>query len=235
APSEEPMKTLLSPTKLGPLTLQNRIVMAPMTRTRANHDHVPTEIMANYYAQRASAGLIIAEATGGSPHGSGYARMPGPYTREQRRNWKQVTKAVHEKGGKIFVQLMHTGRISHVSNMDFGARVLAPSAIRAPGEIYTDAQGMTAYTLPLEMSSTDVERAIEEFVEASLNAREAGFDGVEIHGANGYLIEQFLRKNTNERTDAYGGSIENRARFLFEIVERVGKSIGFDRVGVRVS
>lgn len=226
---------LLKPAKLGKLTLNNRVVMAPMTRTRANPAHVPTEIMVDYYAQRSSAGLIISEATGVSANGSGYARMPGLYTPEQLRTWKKVTSAVHASGGKIFVQLMHTGRISHSANMDSGARVLAPSAIRAPGEIYTDSEGMVNFAMPVEMTSTDIDKAIDEFVDASLSALAAGFDGVEIHGANGYLVEQFLRKNSNQRTDAYGGSIENRARFLFEVVERVGAAIGFDKVGVRIS
>jgi N-ethylmaleimide reductase len=226
---------LFSPTKLGRLTLKNRIAMAPMTRTRANHDHVPKEVMAEYYAQRASAGLLIAEATASAANGAGYARMPGIYTPEQIRAWKKVTSAVHREDGKIFLQIVHTGRISHASNLDPKARVVAPSAVRAPGEVYTDAHGMQPFSVPLEMTLSDVENAIREFVDAAKNAIEAGFDGVEIHGANGYLIEQFIRPNSNRRTDRFGGPIENRARFLLEVVERTGNAIGFDRVGVRIS
>lgn len=226
---------LFSETKLGSLTLKNRITMAPMTRSRATSDHVPTPIMAEYYAQRASAGLLITEGTAPSKNGAGYARIPGIYSDAQIAGWRRVTDAVHSRGGRIFVQLMHTGRVSHPANLDSDAEVLAPSAVKLPGETYTDAFGMREYPTPREMTATDVETTIEEFVQAGKNAIRAGFDGVEIHGANGYLIEQFLRVNTNLRKDVYGGSIEGRARFLLEVVRRTGDAIGFDRVGVRLS
>jgi N-ethylmaleimide reductase len=230
-----PQPLLFSPTKLGRITLKNRVAMAPMTRSRAGSDHVPTSIMAEYYRQRAGAGLIITEGTSPSRNGTGYARIPGLYTNQQVEAWKPVTAAVHSEGGAIFVQLMHTGRVSHPANMEDGAEILAPSAIQLPGQMWTDGAGMQAHPVPREMSAADVEVAILEFVRAARNAIEAGFDGVEIHGANGYLIEQFLRPNTNRRTDAFGGGIEGRARFLLEIVRRTGEAIGFDRVGVRLS
>lgn len=226
---------LFTETKLGNLPLKNRIAMAPMTRARATPDHIPTPIMAEYYAQRASAGLLITEGTAPSKNGAGYARIPGIYNAAQIEAWRRVTDAVHSRNGRIFVQLMHTGRVSHPANLEPGAEVLAPSAVKLPGEIYTDAFGMREYPTPRAMTTEEVESAIEEFVEAARNAIEAGFDGVEIHAANGYLIEQFLRVNTNLRKDAYGGAIENRARFLLEVVRRSGEAIGFDRVGVRLS
>ena len=226
---------LFTDAKLGNLTLQNHIVMAPMTRNRATTDHDVTPIMATYYAQRASAGLIITEGVAPSPNGNGYARVPGLYTDSQVAGWKNVTDAVHAKGGHIFAQLMHTGRIGHPVNMHEGTEVTAPSAIGAAGQIYSDTDGMLDHPTPRALTTDEVKQTILEFVKASQNAIDAGFDGVEIHGANGYLIEQFLSPDTNHRTDQYGGSVENRSRFLLETAEAVGQAIGFDRVGVRLS
>ncbi len=226
---------LFNPARLGSLELKNRIAMAPMTRARATPDHIPTEIMATYYAQRASAGLIITEGTAPSKNGAGYARIPGLYNEAQVEGWRKITDAVHSRDGRIFVQIMHTGRVSHPANLEPGAEVLAPSAIKLPGEIHTDAFGMKPFPTPREMTAAEIETAIGEFVTAAKNAIRAGFDGVEIHGANGYLVEQFIRPTSNHRKDAYGGSIEGRGRFLLEVARRTGEAIGFDRVGVRLS
>ncbi len=208
--------------------------MAPLTRSRAI-GNVPNELMAQYYAERASVGLIITEGTSPSPNGLGYARIPGIYSAAQIAGWKLVTSAVHVKGAKIFVQLMHTGRISHQLNMPPGARVLAPSAVAAGGDMWTDAEGLKPEPVPEAMSDADIKQTIEEFAQAAKNAIAAGFDGIELHGANGYLLEQFLRPNTNVRTDRYGGPIENRARFVLEVVDAVIKAIGRDKVGIRIS
>ncbi|GAB3498234.1 alkene reductase [Spirosoma knui] len=226
---------LFSEAKLGSLTLQNHIVMAPMTRNRATTDHNVTDIMATYYEQRASAGLIISEGIAPSPNGNGYARVPGLYTPEQVVGWKKVTDAVHAKNGRIFAQLMHTGRISHPVNMHENSQVIAPSAITASGQIYTDTHGMQDHAEPRALSTEEVKEVIQEFVQAAKNAIEAGFDGVELHGANGYLIEQFLRPSSNQRTDEYGGSAENNARFALEVAEAVSNAIGKERTGIRLS
>jgi N-ethylmaleimide reductase len=226
---------LFSPATLGNLTLQNHIVMAPMTRSRATANHIPTPIIAEYYGQRASAGLIITEGTSPSPNGDGYTRTPGLYNAEQVAAWKPVTAAVHAKGGKIFAQLMHTGRTAHTANLTNGGEVMAPSAIQQSGQMYTDTEGMQPHTMPRAMTTDEVKTAIQEFVTASQNAIEAGFDGIELHGANGYLIEQFLSPLTNQRTDEYGGSVENRVRFVLKTAEAVGKAIGFERLGIRLS
>lgn len=220
---------------LGKLTLQNRIVMAPMTRARALSHNAPGDIVATYYAQRATAGLIITEGTSPSPNGLGYARIPGIYSPEQIAGWKQVTDAVHEKGGHIFVQLMHTGRISHPANMPTDATIVAPSAIAAKGDMWTDSEGMQPQPTPHALTTDEVKATIQEFVQAAKNAIEAGFDGVELHSANGYLIEEFLHPQANQRTDEYGGSNENRARFLLEIAQGAVDAIGTDKVGVRLS
>lgn len=225
---------LFSEATLGGLTLANRIVMAPMTRSRAL-GNIPNAMMADYYAQRASAGLIVTEGTSPSPNGLGYARIPGMYSPEQIDGWKLVTSAVHEKGGKIFIQLMHTGRISHAANIPAGSEIQAPSSIAAAGDMWTDSDGMQPHTPPREMTTADIKTAIQEFVQAAKNAVDAGFDGVELHGANGYLIDQFLSARSNQRTDEYGGSIENRSRFLLEIAEQSIAAIGADKVGVRLS
>ncbi|MVM31987.1 alkene reductase [Spirosoma sp. HMF4905] len=228
-------QTLFAAATLGNLTLQNHIVMAPMTRNRATADHAVTPIMTTYYAQRASAGLIITEGVAPSPNGNGYARVPGLYTKAQIAGWKNVTDAVHEKGGKIFAQLMHTGRISHVANMHEGAEVVAPSAIAAAGQIYTDTDGMQEQPTPRALTTDEVKQTVQEFVQAAQNAIEAGFDGVEIHGANGYLVEQFIRSTSNKRTDEYGGSAENNARFALEVAEKISQAIGKEKTGIRLS
>lgn len=225
---------LYSPITLGSLSLKNRVVMAPMTRSRAIHN-LPNALMATYYAQRAEAGLIITEGTAPSPNGLGYARIPGLFSHAQMEGWKQVTDAVHAAGSRIFVQLMHTGRVSHPLNMAPGARVVAPSAVALQGTMYTDAQGPQPYPVPEEMSEADIEQAIGEYVHASKLAMEAGFDGVELHGANGYLIDQFLNTASNKRGDAWGGSVAGRTRFAKRVAAAVAAAIGGDKVGIRVS
>ncbi|WP_420155429.1 alkene reductase [Siphonobacter sp.] len=226
---------LFTPLSLGDLRLNNRIVMAPMTRNRASVDHIPTEHMALYYAQRASAGLIITEGTSPSINGEGYARIPGIWNEEQILGWRKVTEAVHDRGGKIFVQLMHTGRISHRLNMHEGALIVAPSEVRAKGNMRTDQEGGQAHPVPYAMTEGEVHDAVLEFVQAATNAITAGFDGVELHAANGYLIEQFIRPTTNQRTDAYGGTTEKYAHFALEVARQVAEAIGKDRVGIRLS
>ncbi len=219
---------------LGKATLANKIVMAPMTRLRAINN-IPNDLMPKYYEQRANTGLIISEGISPSPNGLGYARMPGLFSAEQVAGWKKVTDAVHTKRGIIFAQLMHAGRIGHVHNLPKHARLVAPSAIAAPGQMWTDAEGMKDHSSPQELTSEDLEITKSEFVQAALNALEAGFDGVELHGANGYLLEQFLSPHANQRTDEYGGSIENRARFVLEVATEVVNAIGKDKVGIRLS
>lgn len=208
--------------------------MAPMTRSRAIGTQ-PNELMAKYYSQRSSAGLIIAEGTSPSPNGLGYARIPGIYSEEQTEGWKKITQAVHKNGSKIFLQLMHTGRIAHPINMPESAEILAPSAIRAEGKMWTDSLGMQDHPEPKAMSLTDIQRAIEEFTHAAKNAIRAGFDGVEIHAANGYLFEQFINPHSNQRTDRYGGNVQNRLRFISEVTHAVVQAIGGQKVGVRMS
>lgn len=228
------MSLLFSSTTLGPLALQNRLVMAPLTRSRAI-GNIPNDLMVKYYAQHASAGLIITEGTSPSPNGLGYARIPGIYSAEQTAGWKRVTTAVHPLGAKIFVQLMHCGRVAHPLNLPAGARILGPSAVAAVGEMYTDAKGMQPNAIPAAMTEADIKSAIDEYAQAARNAAAAGFDGVELHGANGYLLEQFFRPTSNRRTDRYGGSIENRARFVLEVTRAVVGAIGKDKVGTRLS
>ncbi|MBI3545836.1 MAG: alkene reductase [Gammaproteobacteria bacterium] len=225
---------LFSGTVLGPLKLQNRLVMSPLTRSRAINN-IPNALMTQYYAQRASVGLIITEGTSPSPNGLGYPRIPGIFSAAQVAGWKSITDAVHAKGAKMFMQLMHCGRIVHPLNMPAGARALAPSAIAAAGEMYTDAEGPKPHPVPQAMSDADIKNTINEFVEAAQNAMKAGFDGIELHGANGYLLEQFIRPTSNQRTDAYGGSIANRARFVLAVTEAVIAAIGKDKVGIRLS
>lgn len=228
------MSKLFSRAVLGPLSLQNHLVMAPMTRNRAT-GNIPNALMAEYYAQRATAGLIITEGTSPSPHGLGYPRIPGIFSPVQVEGWKQVTGAVHARGAKIFLQLMHCGRIAHPLNLPAGARVLAPSAVTAAGEIYTDAEGMKPLPVPQAMTTADIQGAIAEFARAAKHAVAAGFDGIELHGANGYLLEQFIRPNSNQRTDEYGGAIGKRARFVLEVAAAVIAAIGKDKVGIRLS
>ena len=228
------MSLLLSKTTLGPLTLQNHLVMCPLTRSRAT-GNVPNDLMVQYYAQRASAGLIISEGTTPSPNGLGYPRIPGIFSAEQVAGWKKITDAVHAGGAKMFIQFMHTGRIGHPLNLPAGAKVVAPSAVAAKGEMFTDAEGLKPHPIPHAMTAADIKSTIAEFVQAAKNAMAAGFDGVELHGANGYLLEQFIRPNSNTRTDNYGGSIENRARFALEVIDATIAAIGKDKVGIRLS
>jgi N-ethylmaleimide reductase len=228
------MSLLLSKTTLGPLSLQNRLVMCPLTRSRAT-GNVPNDLMVQYYAQRASAGLIISEGTTPSPNGLGYPRIPGIFSAEQVAGWKKITDAVHAGGAKMFIQFMHTGRIGHPLNLPAGAKVVAPSAVAAKGEMFTDAEGLKPHPIPHAMTAADIKSTIAEFVQAAKNAMAAGFDGVELHGANGYLLEQFIRPNSNTRTDNYGGSIENRARFALEVIDATIAAIGKDKVGIRLS
>lgn len=225
---------LYSNYQLGDIELKNRIVMAPMTRSRAI-GNIPNELMAQYYGSRASAGLLITEGTAPSANGVGYARIPGIYSEAQVAGWRKVTDAVHAAGGRIFVQLMHTGRTSHPDNMEPGTEVVAPSAIQLSGEMYTDTQGPQAYPVPKAMTAADVQQAIGEYVQAARNAIAAGFDGVEIHGANGYLVDQFINPASNHRDDAYGGSLENRIRFAIEVAEAVSAAIGPEKTGIRLS
>lgn len=225
---------IFSTLKLGNIELNNRIIMAPMTRSRAT-GNIPNDSMAEYYAIRADAGLLITEGTAPSANGLGYPRIPGIYSQAQIKGWKKVTDAVHAKGGKIFIQLMHTGRISHPLNMEQGTQVVAPSAIQAVGQMYTDAEGMKAHPVPKEMTKADILATQEEYVQSAKNAIEASFDGVEIHGANGYLIDQFNNAGSNHRTDEYGGSTENRSRFALEVAKKISEAIGADKTGIRLS
>ena len=217
------------------LYLNNRVVMAPLTRSRAVEANTPNALMAEYYAQRAGAGLIIAEGTAPSPNGLGYARIPGLFNAAHVAGWKQVTDAVHARGGRIVVQLMHTGRVSHVDNLPAGAEVLSPTAETLPGEVHTDRHGMRPYSPPRAMDAADIAHAIGEYGKAVRLAIQAGFDGIEVHAANGYLVEQFLNANVNTRRDDWGGSAAGRNRFALEVVRAAAAAIGADRVGVRLS
>jgi N-ethylmaleimide reductase len=225
---------LFTPIEVGPLTLNNRIAMAPLTRSRAGSGNVPTQLTALYYAQRASAGLIISEATQISPDGQGYISTPGIHSKEQIEGWKCVTKAVHIAGGRIVLQLWHVGRISHPSFQPGGVAPIAPSAIKPDVQAFT-AEGFQQVPTPRALDAFEIPAIIERYAQAASNAIAAGFDGVEIHAANGYLIDQFLRDQTNKRTDRYGGSSENRSRFLMEVVDAVTGAVGADVTGVRIS
>jgi len=225
---------LIIPGKIGAFETKNRIVMSPMTRCRAL-GNIPNELMATYYKQRAGAGLIITEGTSPSPNGLGYARIPGIFSNEQVQGWKKVTAAVHENGGKIVVQLMHTGRISHALNLPADAKILAPSAVKPAGQMWTDSQQMQDFSIPNAMTAEELKQTKNEFITAAKNAMEAGFDGVELHGANGYLLEQFLSPISNIRTDNYGGTIENRCRFVLEVTALVAGSNGQEKTGIRLS
>ncbi|PRX99279.1 N-ethylmaleimide reductase [Paraburkholderia sp. BL25I1N1] len=227
-------KTLFEPYALGRLTLANRFVMAPLTRNRAGAGLVPSELAATYYAQRASAGLIITEATQVSAQAQGYQDTPGLYTSEQIAGWRKVTQAVHATGGRIFAQLWHVGRVSHVDVQPGGAAPVGPSAIRAETKTFVN-NGFVDVSQPRALALVELPGIVNDFRLAAANAIAAGFDGVEIHGANGYLLEQFIKDGANRRTDAYGGSIENRARLLLEVVAAVVEEIGADRTGVRIS
>jgi N-ethylmaleimide reductase len=226
--------TLFSPAHFGDLVLANRVVMAPLTRNRAGAGLVPSRFAAEYYSQRAGAGLIITEATQVSREAQGYLDTPGLYTREQVAAWRKVTDAVHAKGGRIVAQLWHVGRIAHTSLLPEGVQPVAPSALRANAKTFTR-DGFVDVSPPRALALDEIPAVIDSFRSAARHAIEAGFDGVEVHGANGYLIDQFLRNGANRREDAYGGSIENRTRFLVEVVGAVADEIGAGRVGVRLS
>jgi N-ethylmaleimide reductase len=217
------------------LKLNNRMVMSPMTRNRAVDANTPNALMAEYYGQRAGAGLIVTEGTSPSPNGLGYPRIPGLFNAEHVKGWRAVTEGVHAKGGKIFIQFMHTGRVGHTVNLPVGAEVLGPMGTACPGEIYTDKLGMQQHSVPRAMTAADIAHAVGEFAHAAKLAVEAGFDGVELHAANGYLIEQFLNANVNHRTDGYGGSIAGRNRFALEVAHAAVAAIGADKVGIRLS
>jgi len=228
------MKKLLKAYSKGGLALKNHLVMAPMTRSRAI-DNIPNELMAEYYGQRTGAGLIITEGTAPSPEALGYPRIPGVFSQQQVEGWKLITDKVHQDGSKIFLQFMHTGRIGHTDNLPKGAVVIGASEIKAAGQMFTDTKGLQDHSEPVALSKEGIQNVINGFVVAAKNAIEAGFDGVEVHGANGYLLEQFLNPNVNNRTDEYGGSIENRARFTLEVVTKIAEAIGKEKVGIRFS
>jgi N-ethylmaleimide reductase len=226
---------LFSNFKLGDMLLSNRVVMSPMTRSRCP-DNIPNDMVVKYYAQRAEAGLIITEGTSPSDSGLGYARIPGLFTGEQMKAWKKVTEAVHHAGSKIFVQLMHCGRVAHPDNMMSGLEIVAPSPIALKdSQMWTDQNGLQDFPVPEEMSENEILSTIEEYAHSADLAMQAGFDGVEIHGANGYLVDQFLNTASNHRHDRWGGSIENRVRFAVEVVQAVAKKIGPKKVGIRLS
>lgn len=225
---------LFTPITLGPLHLPNRVFMAPLTRCRASEGRVPNDLNAEYYAQRSSAGLIISEATSVSPHGFGYPATPGIHTTEQVEGWKKITAAVHAKGGHIYLQLWHVGRISHPAFQPEGVLPIAPSAVKPKGQVFTGT-AMEEYVTPRALEASEIPGIIAEYVHGAKLAKEAGFDGVEIHNANGYLLDQFLRDGTNQRTDGYGGSVQNRSRLTLEVTEAVVGVWGADRVGIRFS
>ncbi len=226
---------LFSPYSMCNMALANRAVMSPMTRSRAVDANTPNALMAEYYGQRASAGLIITEGTSPSANGLGYPRIPGLFNTAQVAGWKLTTDAVHAKGGKIFIQLMHTGRVTQAANLPAGAEVVGPTDVICPGEMYTDSHGMQPHSKPRAMTQADIDHAVAEYATAAKLAIEADFDGIELHAANGYLIEQFLHANVNTRTDGYGASIAARNRFALEVTRASIAAIGADRVGIRLS
>ncbi len=228
------LNSVWQPLTLGRLELSHRLALAPMTRNRANPDGTPNDLVAEYYAQRASLGLLITEGTQPSADGQGYLHTPGIYTPEHVAGWRTVTDAVHQAGGHVFIQLMHVGRISHPDNTPHHRQPVAPSAINPEQEMFT-ASGAQQTPTPRELSTAEVQDVIAEFRHAAASAIAAGADGVEIHGANGYLLHQFLSPNANERTDQYGGSVENRSRFVVEVAQAVADEIGADRTGIRLS
>jgi len=227
--------TLFDPLELGNALMRNRVVMAPMTRNRANDEGVPSPLAVDYYRQRAGAGLIVSEATQPSAVGRGYFGTPGLHSDEQQRAWRQIADAVHEEGGLIYLQLMHTGRIGHSSLLPEGRQLLAPSAVRAEIEVATAGGQMVPAEVPLEMSTLDIETVIADFADSAERAIASGLDGVELHGANGYLLHQFLSPHTNRRTDEYGGSPPGLSRFVLELTRTVVDRIGGDRLGIRLS
>src|SRR5690554_1604747 len=228
------MKKLLSPFMKGGLELKNHLVMAPMTRSRAI-DNLPNALMETYCGQRTGAGLIVTEGTAPTPEALGYPRIPGIFSQQQVEAWKPITSKVHDAGTKIFLQLMHTGRIGHTDNLPKGVQLVGASDLKAIGQIFTDTKGLQDFSEPITLTAKGIENVVAGFVMASKNAIEAGFDGVEIHGANGYLLEQFLNPNVNTRTDEYSGSVENRSRFTLKVVQAVVDAIGKEKVGIRFS
>ena len=228
------MSQLFTPVQIGRYTLPNRLVMAPMTRSRSDDDGVPSDLVVTYYAQRAGAGLIISEGVFPSAMGKGYVRTPGIATDAQVAVWKKVTEAVHAKGGRIFMQVMHCGRISHPSLLPNEAQPVAPSAIKPAGQTWTGS-GMQAFVTPRALSLDEIAGVIDDYRMATRRALEAGFDGVELHAASGYLPEQFLSSASNQRQDQYGGSVENRARFVLEVLAAMVAEAGGDRVGIKIS
>jgi N-ethylmaleimide reductase len=228
------MPSLFEPINVGAMQLANRVIMAPMTRSRADNAGVQPDFVGPYYAQRASAGLLISEATNVSPMAKGYVRTPGIYNEAQIESWRPVTAAVHAAGGKIYMQIFHTGRIALPDLLPENAQPVAPSAVRAKGQNYTDA-GMKDFVEPREITLTEISETVRDFATATTNAIAAGFDGVELHAASGYLVHQFLTTNVNLRNDEYGGSIENRTRYLFEVLDAMSEAIGAHRVGVKLS
>ncbi|MDN0084520.1 alkene reductase [Crenobacter sp. SG2305] len=225
---------LFEPVRLGELVLPNRVIMAPMTRSRAAEGDVPTELHERYYAQRASAGLIVAEGTYPSKHGKGYSRTPGIATAVQIEAWRRVTDAVHRQGGRMVLQLMHVGRVASCYNKEPDAETVAPSAIRAHGMLYTDAKGLVDMDMPRALDGSEIPGVIEEYRQAAVNALAAGFDGVELHCSSGYLPMQFLLECANQRSDGYGGSLLRRLRFPLEALETMAGAIGAGRVGLRI-
>src|SRR5258706_10128960 len=228
------MTTLFDPLRVGNLELDNRIIMAPMTRGRANDEAIQRPYDAEYYSQRASAGLIISEATNISPLAKGYVRTPGIYSDEQVESWRPIPDEVHARGGKIFLQIFHTGRIALPDFLPEHTQPVAPSAVRAKGQNYTD-EGMKEFVTPREISKEEIAQTVRDFATAATNAIKAGFDGVELHAASGYIVQQFLTTNANLRSDEYGGSIENRARFLLEVLDAMMEAVGCERLGVKFS
>ena len=228
------MKKLLTPFKKGNLSLKNHLVMAPMTRSRAINN-LPNDLMAEYYGQRSGAGLIITEGTAPTPEALGYPRIPGIFSKAQVEGWKKVTSAVHKDGSRIFLQLMHTGRIGHKDNLPEGVRLVGATTKTAAGQIFTDTTGMQDHSEPIALSTEGMKSVIEGFTRAAKNAIDAGFDGIELHAANGYLLEQFLNPAVNDRTDEYGGSMEKRAKLILIIAEATAALIGKEKVGIRFS
>jgi N-ethylmaleimide reductase len=229
------MPDLFSPVRIGAIEARNAIAMAPLTRQRADLNGVPKPFVADYYGARATAGLIIAEGTQPSFMGQGYCRTPGIHTEDQIASWRRVTDAVHAKGGTIVLQVMHAGRIFHPLNRRTEHPGVAPSAIAAKGQIWTDQQGMLDLPTPRALETAEIPALVDEFVTAARNARKAGFDGVEVHAANGYLVNQFLATGTNQRSDGYGGSVAGRIRFAVEVTQGIAAAIGADRTGIRIS
>ncbi|GIL17368.1 MAG: alkene reductase [Oligoflexia bacterium] len=225
---------IFSNVKIGNMLLKNHIVMSPMTRSRCVNN-IPNDLVVKYYSQRTEAGLIITEGTSPSDNGLGYARIPGLYTSDHVKAWRKVTEAVHQAGSYIFVQLMHCGRVAHPDNLPTGMEILAPSPIGLQGTMWTDTKGNQPFPVPEEMTELDIQNTIEEYAHSAKLAMEAGFDGVELHGANGYLIDEFLNTASNQRQDRWGGSVENRARFAIEVAKAVANKIGKERVGIRLS